>query len=306
MRALKERGNYFNSLKSVDTEGPLDLVFYRPIGYCWALLAQRAGISPNQITVFSIIIGISAGICFYFNSLWINVIGVLLLVWANTYDSADGQLARMTGQKTKLGRILDGVGGFIWFIAIYIAIVLRSWPDWGFWGLAIAAVSGYFHGTQTAIADYCRNAYLFFKNGKAGSEADNSREVAAKYRSLSWSKQPVIKLFECFYLKYTRNQERLTPKYQQLMRQVRRNFRNGVPTEFAEDFCYEMHPLLIFTNLLTFNFRSIVLFICVLSGFPMIYFFFELTVMNGLLLYLLVCHESFSKKLEKTYFFFSS
>ena len=70
-----------------------------------ALFFNKLGVSPNSITIASIFIGIAAGICFYFQSLAINVIGMLLLIWANSYDSADGQLARMTGQKSALGRI---------------------------------------------------------------------------------------------------------------------------------------------------------------------------------------------------------
>ena len=97
-----------STLKSLDTEEFIDIHFYRPLGYRWALLFERMGISPNAVTVAGIFIGIAAGICFYYPSPTINVIGMLLLVWANMYDSADGQLARMTGQRSPLGMILDG------------------------------------------------------------------------------------------------------------------------------------------------------------------------------------------------------
>ena len=95
-------------MKSMDTEEFIDIHFYRPIGYQWALFFNKLGVTPNAITIASIFIGIAAGICFYPKDLIINVIGMLLLIWANSYDSADGQLARMTGQKSALGRILDG------------------------------------------------------------------------------------------------------------------------------------------------------------------------------------------------------
>ena len=42
------------TLKSGDTEEWIDLLFYRPIGYKWALLFQRMGISPNAVTIASI------------------------------------------------------------------------------------------------------------------------------------------------------------------------------------------------------------------------------------------------------------
>lgn len=56
--------NYQDSLKSLDTEENIDLAFYRPIGYMWACLAARSGITPNAITIASIFLGIGAGIAF--------------------------------------------------------------------------------------------------------------------------------------------------------------------------------------------------------------------------------------------------
>lgn len=110
MEETKKKPDIESTLKSLDTEEFIDIHFYRPIGYRWALFFNKLGVSPNAITVASIFIGIAAGICFYYQSLTINIIGMLLLIWANSYDSADGQLARMTGKKTPLGRILDGTG----------------------------------------------------------------------------------------------------------------------------------------------------------------------------------------------------
>ena len=141
------QSEYQSTLKSSDTEEWFDLVFYRRIGYAWALLARRLGITPNVITVASIFLGIGAGICFYFNNIWINAVGMLLLVWANSFDSADGQLARLTGQYSRLGRILDGVSGDFWFVSIYLCICLRECVTshffidnpWAIWLLAVAA-----------------------------------------------------------------------------------------------------------------------------------------------------------------------
>ena len=117
---------YRSTLKSQDTEERFDLIFYRPIGYAWALLARKLGVTPNAITIASIFLGVGAGVMFYFNNIWLNLLGVLLLVWADSFDSADGQLARMTGQYSRIGRILDGLSGDFWFAAIYVAICLRE------------------------------------------------------------------------------------------------------------------------------------------------------------------------------------
>ena len=93
---------YQASLKSADTEEHIDIYFYRPIGYQWARFFRMLHVTPNVVTILSIFLGVGAGICFGFNDLKINIVGILLLVWANMYDSCDGQLARLTNQKSAL------------------------------------------------------------------------------------------------------------------------------------------------------------------------------------------------------------
>lgn len=211
------REEYRGSLKSGDTEEWFDLIFYRPIGFAWAVLARKMGIHPNVITVASIFIGIGAGVAFYYNNIWINILGMLLLIWANSYDSADGQLARMTGQYSRLGRILDGVSSDLWFVAIYVALCLRENETssyfmahhWKIW--VLAAVAGLCHAQQAAMADIYRQFHLFFLKGKAGSELEDAQALWRQYHAMSWRRQFMPKLVMLFYANYTRSQERLTP-----------------------------------------------------------------------------------------------
>lgn len=282
------------SLKSADTEEWIDLLFYRPIGYRWALLFKKLGISPNAITIASIFLGVAAGILFYYNNLWINVAGMCLLVWANMYDSADGQLARMTGQKSELGRILDGVSGDFWFIAIYVAICLRLTPEWSWWIWVLAATAGFFHGKQAAMADYYRNIHLFFLKGKSGSELDNSVQQWAIYYSLSWKKDFIRKLFLWFYSGYTHSQEQLSPRFQRFFALLRTRYGDTMPPAIAQEFRLGSLPLMKYTNILSFNTRVVALFISLLIDQPWLYFVFELTVLNGLLVYMVWKHESWS------------
>ena len=62
-----------STLKSTDTEEFIDIHFYRPIGYRWALLFQKLGVTPNAVTIASIFLGIGSGICFYFDNIWISL-----------------------------------------------------------------------------------------------------------------------------------------------------------------------------------------------------------------------------------------
>lgn len=282
-----------STLKSADTEEPIDLLFYRPIGYRWALFFRWMGVTPNVITLLSIILGVAAGVLFYSSNLWINVVGMLLLVWANMYDSADGQLARMTGQKSELGRMLDGLSGDFWFISIYAALCLRLTPEWGGWIWVLAALAGFCHGKQAALADYYRNIHLFFLKGKAGSEFDHSAQEHEKFRTLTWKGHFISKLFSFFYARYTASQEQITPRFQQFFALLQKQVGDSVPRSLCETFRAHSLPLMKYTNILSFNTRVIALFVSLLLNLPWVYFVFELTVLNALLIYMWWKHESF-------------
>ncbi|MCC8146093.1 MAG: CDP-alcohol phosphatidyltransferase family protein [Bacteroidales bacterium] len=294
--STEKKSGYKSTLKSEDTEEFIDIYFYRPIGYQWALFFQKRGITPNQVTIASIFIGVAAGICFYFTDFWINLLGVFLLIWANSYDSADGQLARMTNQKSAMGRILDGACGDFWFVAIYLAIVFRLWPEWSYWILILAAVAGYSHSKQASMADYFRNIHLLFLNGKKGSELDNSKDLEKKYKEINGKEQPFIKFFEYMYLNYTRGQEKWTPQMQKLFQVINSGYEGDPPDWFRKNYRKKSLPFIKYTNMLSFNLRAIVLFISVLINLPWIYFVFELTVMNGMLLYMMRKYERLARK----------
>ena len=108
------------SFKSEDTEEWLDVHFTRPIGLVFALMWNKMGVHPNAITILSIFLGAGAGWMFAQTDLQHNLMGVALLMLANFCDSTDGQMARLTGKKTLLGRVLDGFSGDVWFFCIYL------------------------------------------------------------------------------------------------------------------------------------------------------------------------------------------
>lgn len=288
----------------MDTEEHFDLIFYRPLGYAWALLAKKLGVHPNVITIASIFLGIGAGVAFYFNNIWWNLLGVLLLVWADSFDSADGQLARMTKQYSRLGRILDGLSGDIWFAAIYVAICLREnvtsdffmAHKWVIWVMAV--VTGICHGVQAAMADYYRQFHLYFLKGEEGSELDRYSILREKFDTLSWSGNFWQKIVLFFYMNYTKGQERRTPSMQKLRARLQEKYGDHIPQQFRDKFRALSLPLMKYTNILSFNTRSFALFAAILIfRMPWLYFAFELTVLNFLLIYMVCRHEKICKTL---------
>lgn len=319
--------NIKSTYKSNDTEEWLDKVWTRPIGYRWALLFERLGVHPNAVTVLSMIIGAGSSLFFVRGSyrtegwegLWMNVAAVMLLAWANFYDSADGQLARMTGKKTRLGRILDGAASEVWFIPIYLSLVCRFYNhhalEFSWMGLedtpqntwiatllllVLVLYSGFgCHSRQCGIADYYRQVHLFFLKGEAGSELDNSVQQQKLYDETPWKGNFLWKAFLKTYVNYTRTQEKQTPNFQRLMKCLREKYgaTENIPQAFRDRFRELSLPLMKWTNVLTFNTRAIVLYTVCLIDLPWLYFVFEVVVMSALARYMRARHERFCKRL---------
>ena len=306
-----EKTSYQSTFKSNDTEEWLDIVFTRPIGYQWAKFFNKFDIHPNTVTVLSMILGAASGFFFVYRAntthgLLMNVIGVLLLMWANFYDSADGQLARMSGKKSELGRILDGASGDIWFISIYIALIIRLFPQnipgtnvqWGWWALLLCCLCGlYAHNVQCRRSDYYRNIHLYFLKGDAGSELTNSAQQKKIDSETSWSKDFIKKFFLFFYVNYCKKQEQDTPKFQAFFAKVKSQYGSDIPQWLRNEFRKGSLPLMKYTNILTFNTRAIALYISCLIDMPWLYLLFELTVMMAIYIYMGHQHEKHCEQL---------
>lgn len=324
--------NIKSTLKSSDTEEWLDTVWTRPIGYLWARLFDSMNIHPNVVTILSMIIGAASAWFFVHGSyrtegmdgLICNIIAVALLAWANFYDSADGQLARMTGKKTQLGRILDGAAGDVWFLCIYHALFFRMvahhsmefcWlgiedtkVNTVIFAIILYAVSWFSgivcHGRQCGLSDYYRQAHLFFLRGKEGSELDNSAQQKQLYDSTPWKGNIIEKLFLKTYVNYTKNQEKQTPAFQTLMAAIKKRFGTAehIPESLKGEYRALSLPLMKWTNILTFNTRAIALYVFCLIDMPWLYLVFEMVVMSAIYLYMRYEHEKFCKELYAKYF----
>lgn len=290
------------SFKSKDTEEWLDVYFTRPIGLVFAIFWNKLGVHPNVITILSIFLGVGAGIMFGYTDLMHNILGVLLLMFANFCDSTDGQMARLTGKKTLLGRVLDGFSGDLWFVTIYFAIIFRLFNQnipgtelhWHLLIFVLAFVAGVMcHSPQSSLADYYRQIHLLFLKGKEGSELDNYAQQRQIYENLPKSKW-FDRLFYYNYANYCKSQEKRTPKFQKMMEVVKERYGSveNMPQELKEQFIKGSRPLMKYTNILTFNVRAITLYVTCLLNYPWVYFLVEIIILSIIYIYMHKKHES--------------
>ena len=296
------------SFQSTDTEEWLDVHFNRPIGLVFALLWNKLGVHPNVITILSFFLGTAAGWMFYYTDLTHNLMGVALLVLADFCDSTDGQMARLTGKKTLVGRVLDGVSGDVWFFAIYVALCLRMQDQnipgtdvqWGVWIWALGIIAGILsHSPQSSLADYYRQIHLFFLKGKEGSELDNYAQQRAIFE-LTPKKQLFARMFYRSYANYCKSQERRTPRFQTFFSSWKQASASRDRQELEgirQQFLTGSRPLMAYTNVLTFNTRAIVLYITCLLNCPWVYLLFEIVVLNILYVYMHKRHESLCERM---------
>lgn len=297
---------YKKSIKSFDTEENIDLAFFRPAGFAWACLFRKIKVTPNFVTIASIFIGMAGGACFYFPNLYINIAGILLMVWAGMYDCADGMLARLTGQKSELGRFLDGIAGDFWFLAIYLAIVLRSNHFIGYfhehlWILwVVMAGAAICHSAQAAIADRYRQMHLLIVNGSGGSELDSYVSLKERYEALNWKKNFFEKLYLYLYSNYTRLQTSLSPQMEKLYKVWKSKYPNfELPDNLRLKFREMSFPFCKWENFMTFNWRAIFLYITVLIGYPWVYLLVELSIFNIVLIFVVIFHERLCVRMIK-------
>ena len=319
--------NFKASLKSSETEDWLDLHVIRPFCYYLAVAFNKFDINPNTVTVWSMIVGAASAVffgcgSFYYSGTWglcMNIIAVFLLMVADILDCTDGQLARLSGKKSRLGRILDGVAGFTWFVPIYVALVWRFYLhhdiEFGWLGIAdtrqnvlvataVVFVLGIISGIaglagQQRLADYYIQVHLFFLKGEKGSELDNSVRQQEIYDQMDASTPFVERYFQKSYIDYTKKQERVTPQFQNLLARLRQKYgsTDHIPVEVRQEFLRSSRPVITWNGLLTFNFREFWLFLFCLIDVPVCNFLFEIFAMGLLCCYVNHRHEAFCKRI---------
>jgi hypothetical protein len=109
------------------SDGFVDKWFNRPVGRPLSKLIIHTPITPNQVSVASIVIGVVAGVLFGLGQhLWSVVAGVLFQISA-IVDCVDGDVARSVFKESPLGKWLDLVGDQVVHAAVFAGIAVGLW-----------------------------------------------------------------------------------------------------------------------------------------------------------------------------------
>lgn len=109
------------------TDGFVDRHFNRPVGRPLSKLLVRTPVSPNAVSLASILIGLFAAGCFALGNFAMAVAGALLFQLSAIVDCVDGDIARAVFKESPLGKWLDLAGDQVVHVSVFATIGVGLW-----------------------------------------------------------------------------------------------------------------------------------------------------------------------------------
>ncbi len=117
-----------NHTPSLDTA--LDERIHRPPAKIIARLLSKTPLTPNQVTITTLVPSTLSGLCFLGgNVAWASAGLLFFYLWA-IWDHTDGELARLTGKCSEFGQKLDDLCDNIASMTILCGIFFGMLPFW--------------------------------------------------------------------------------------------------------------------------------------------------------------------------------
>ena len=240
-------------------------------------LAISWGVSANIVSFLGLGCGLLAGLLYFYQDYPRYVIGgfLFMCLW-HVFDGADGRIARATGTSSAFGRIIDGICDHLVFGAVYFAFVffaLKNGASPWIWAIAIAAA--FSHGLQAAGYEERRQKYQRRLKGTQREQVNaalldvkgGSSWLANFYdkgqRIVSGGKSPLDEAIEA-----SRNASRDASHTAEIVKRTSKIIRAWA--------------------LLNANNRTIMIAIMAFMGRPELYFFYEIILLNIVLIGLII------------------
>jgi len=198
---MKLAEEYKKSLKHIEAEEPLDLYFYRVISFLFIKIILPFPITPNQISIAALVMGVISAVFYAFGSKEAFLFAAAFYAIYYLFDLSDGQVARLKNNGTKLGRIIDGIADYVTHLSIYIGLGIGIGNNLNTWLLVIAALISLM--VQVILFDFYRNRYLEYIIGEVNLFGDDLKQFQQEYEELKSVRGKLTeKTIYFLYLKY--------------------------------------------------------------------------------------------------------
>jgi phosphatidylglycerophosphate synthase len=114
---------------------------YEALGRSISGYVNKIGLTPNQLTLLSLLAAVSAAVAIAYHYLLLALIGLVLVF---VFDMLDGSVARATGQATQFGGLLDHVVDRYAEAALLLGVmfsdlVAPGWVIFALFGMVMAS-----------------------------------------------------------------------------------------------------------------------------------------------------------------------
>ena len=174
---------------------PVNRYFHNPVAANIVKALKDTWVTPNQVTYISIFIGLVSAYNFRLGTPQSFLFAGLLLEVVLILDCVDGQLARAKGCSSDWGRLLDGIAGYI----IYLAVLTGLMIGFGKEHITLV-VFGIITILRGIAYDYCKLTIITtIQQGYDGS----IKEISDTYSKISQKKSSLLKVY-FYYLQLQR------------------------------------------------------------------------------------------------------
>ena len=174
---------------------PVNRYFHNPIAASIVEALKGTWVTPNQVTYVSVFVGLVSAYTFSLGTLQAFFFAGILLEVVLILDCVDGQLARAKKCSSDWGRLLDGIAGYIVYLAVLAGIMISLDKEH-----MTLALFGLITILRAIAYDYCKLTMVtMIQKGSDG----NFQEILDTYSKISDNDSILLKVY-FYYLQLQR------------------------------------------------------------------------------------------------------
>lgn len=166
---------------------PVNRYFHNPVAAKIVGILKDTWVTADQVTYASVFLGLVSAYIFSVGTMQSFFVAGVILEVVLILDCVDGQLARAKGCASDWGRLLDGIAGYVIYLAVLFGIMIGL--DSHFTALVVIGVLTILRAISY---DYCKLTMItMIQKGYDG----NQKEISDTYLKISESPSSILKVY---------------------------------------------------------------------------------------------------------------
>ena len=254
-----------------------NLYLIHPVSHALANLFARWNWSPHLVSGLGMLSAFIAACCYFqYQVTVMSILGFIFLVGWHIFDGADGQLARLTGRSSEIGKLVDGLCDHVGFGMVYIALALAQQEIYGFWIWLLAAVAGFSHVVQASALEFHRDGYDCWVHQRF----NKCVPCLDEFKQRTQSSKGVLRPLNIFHSLYLHLQYRFAGADHVLLSNETRLRDQPQRAKIGENYKVIALDSVRQWTWLSANKRTIAVTLFCILKFPILFFLYEIVILN--------------------------